>query len=100
MVKPLRSAFMAGVVLTEFHHHGYRVLSIWLRMCAADVAWYKPSRYRATIRGGWGLMSPEAGGDAIESLRYDGLRGVELGRQNFNGLLLFNGLDVPLTFTF
>ena len=70
MVKPLRSAFMAGVVLTEFHHHGYRVLSIWLRMCAADVAWYKPSRYRATIRGGWGLMSPEAGGDAIESLLY------------------------------
>jgi hypothetical protein len=68
MVKPLRSAFIAVVVLTEFHRHGYRVLSIWLRMYASDVAWYTPSRYRATIRGGWGLMLPEAGGDAIENL--------------------------------
>ena len=24
MVKPLRSAFIAAVVLTEFHQHGYR----------------------------------------------------------------------------
>jgi hypothetical protein len=39
MVKPLRSAFIVAVVLTEFHHHGYRVLSVWLRRCASDVAW-------------------------------------------------------------
>jgi hypothetical protein len=42
MVKPLRSAFIAAVVLTEFHHHGHRVLSVWLRMSASDVAWCNP----------------------------------------------------------
>ena len=83
MVKPLRSAFIAVVVLIEFHHYVYRVPSVWLRRCGSDVAWYKASRYRATPRG--------SGSDSAEAAA------GELGRQHFNGLPLFHGHDVPLT---
>jgi hypothetical protein len=61
MVKPLRGALIAAVVLTEVHHHCYRVLSVWLRPAAM---------FLGTNQADTGLQLEglRAGGYAIEGL--------------------------------
>ena len=62
MVKPLRSAFMAAVVMTEFHHHGYGVLSVFGWGCA-------PAMFLGTNQADTGLQLEGAGELAGTQLR-------------------------------